>query len=91
VRIQITAPDAAGTLARVTQIVAETRANILEIEHDRSFSGVDLGQARIDLVLETHGFDHIEKVQSELRGAGFSSTTAAPPAAPPVVSASLRS
>jgi threonine dehydratase len=90
VRIQITAPDAAGTLARVTQIVAETRANILEIEHDRSFSGVDLGQARIDLVLETHGFDHIEKVQSGLRGAGFSSTTAAPPAAPPVVSASLR-
>lgn len=90
VRIQITAPDAAGTLARVTQIVAGTRANILEIEHDRSFSGVDLGQARIDLVLETHGFDHIEKVQSELDAAGFSSTTALAPAPPPVVSASLR-
>jgi hypothetical protein len=55
--------------------VAQTRANILEISHDRSFSGADLGETRIDLVLETHGFDHIEAVQSRLVAAGFSATT----------------
>ena len=77
VRIRLTAPDAAGTLARVTEIVAQTRANILEISHDRSFSGADLGETRIDLVLETHGFDHIEAVQSRLVAAGFSATTSA--------------
>jgi threonine dehydratase len=77
VRIRLTAPDAAGTLARVTEIVAQTRANILEISHDRSFSGADLGETRIDLVLETHGFDHIEAVQSRLMAAGFSATTSA--------------
>jgi threonine dehydratase len=74
-RIRLTAPDAAGTLARVTEIVAQTRANILEISHDRSFSGADLGETRIDLVLETHGFDHIEAVESRLVTAGFSATT----------------
>jgi threonine dehydratase len=77
VRIRLTAPDAAGTLARVTEIVAQTRANILEISHDRSFSGADLGETLIDLVLETHGFEHIEAVQSRLASAGFSATTSA--------------
>jgi threonine dehydratase len=76
-RIRLTAPDAAGTLARVTEVVAQTRANILEISHDRSFSGADLGETRIDLVLETHGFDHIDAVQSRLMAAGFSATTSA--------------
>jgi threonine dehydratase len=76
-RIRLTAPDAAGTLARVTEVVAQTRANILEISHDRSFSGADLGETRIDLVLETHGFDHIDAVQSRLVAAGFSATTSA--------------
>lgn len=76
-RIRLTAPDAAGTLARVTEIVAVARANILEISHDRDFSGTALGEARIDLVLETHGFDQIELVQAKLRAAGFSTDTAA--------------
>jgi threonine dehydratase len=76
-RIRLKAPDAAGTLAQVTEIVAQTRANILEISHDRSFSGADLGETRIDLVLETHGFDHIKAVQSRLVAAGFSATTSA--------------
>jgi threonine dehydratase len=76
VRIQLTAPDAAGTLARVTEVVAEARANILEISHDRTYSGVDLGETRIDLVLETHGFDHTEAVLSQLRAAGYSARRA---------------
>lgn len=73
-RIRLTAPDAAGTLARVTEIVADARANILEISHDRSFSGADIGETRIDLVLETHGFEHIEAVRGRLQEAGFSAT-----------------
>jgi threonine dehydratase len=76
VRIQLTVPDAAGTLARVTELVAAAHANILEISHDRTFSGVDLGETRIDLVLETHGFDHIEAVLGRLRGAGYSAQPA---------------
>jgi threonine dehydratase len=70
-RIHLTAPDAAGTLARVTEIVAEARANILEISHDRTFSDVALGQTRIDLVLETHGFEQIDDVLGRLARAGY--------------------
>jgi threonine dehydratase len=81
-RVRLTAPDAAGTLARVTEIVAEARANILEISHDRTFSGVDLGQTRIDLVLETHGFEQIDDVLSRLAQAGYA-TEALPAARTP--------
>lgn len=70
-RLFVTAPDVAGTLSQLTAVVAKARANIVEINHDREFSGADLGQTRIELVLETHGFDHIRRIQALLEEAGY--------------------
>jgi threonine dehydratase len=70
-RVFITVPDVAGTLARVSDVIAQGRANILEINHDREFSGAELGQTRIELVLETHGFEHIDRIASMLEHAGY--------------------
>lgn len=71
VRLLLTIPDVAGTLARLTDVVAQTAANIVEINHDRTFSGAELGETLIELVLETHGFDHIDAVRRELESAGY--------------------
>lgn len=70
-RFELSVPDEAGTLARIAQAVAATRANILEINHDRTFSGGELGETSIELVLETFGFDHVEEVKGSLKGAGY--------------------
>ena len=70
-RLSITAPDVAGTLHGITGAVAAARANIVSIEHDRAFSGLELGQTRIELVIEANGFEHITAVEAELTRAGF--------------------
>jgi threonine dehydratase len=58
-------------LAELARAVADTRANVLELNHDRAFSGAELGETLIELVLETHGFEHIEEVGERLRRAGY--------------------
>jgi len=70
-RFSITARDVVGTLHEVTGAVARARANIVSIEHDREFSGVELGQTRIELVIETNGAAHIAAVEAELTRGGF--------------------
>ena len=70
-RLYVTARDVSGTLHGITGAVAAARANIVSIEHDRAFSGVELGQTRVELVIETNGADHIAAVEVELTRAGF--------------------
>jgi threonine dehydratase len=71
VRIVVTAPDVSGVLAELARVIAETRANVLELNHDRAFSGAELGETLIELVLETHGFEHISEVGKALERAGY--------------------
>jgi threonine dehydratase len=70
-RLWLTARDVAGMLHEITGAVARARANIVSIEHDRAFSGVELGQTRVELVIETNGPEHISAVEAELTRAGF--------------------
>ena len=70
-RLHVTAPDISGTLHGIPGAVAAARANIVSIEHDRAFSGVELGQTRVELVIETNGAEHIAAVEAELTRAGF--------------------
>lgn len=71
VRFVVTVPDVSGILAALTRVVADSRANILEINHDRAFSGAELGETLIELVLETHGVEHIAEVSERLSAAGY--------------------
>jgi threonine dehydratase len=70
-RIVVTVADVSGVLAELTRVIAETRANVLELNHDRAFSGAELGETLIELVLETHGFEHIDEVCARLANAGY--------------------
>jgi threonine dehydratase len=70
-RFVVTVPDVSGVLAELTRVVAESRANVLELNHDRAFSGAELGETLIELVLETHGFEHLAEVSERLRQAGY--------------------
>ena len=70
VRLRVVVPDYPGQLARILDIVAEARANILEVNHARAFSPAQVGETMIDITLETHGEEHIAAIQAELEAHG---------------------
>jgi threonine dehydratase len=70
-RMQVTVPDVAGALARVAAIVAKMRANVLQIHHDRTFSGAELGEVTIEFVVETRGFEHVREITAALESEGY--------------------
>lgn len=71
VRLELVIPDVTGALARLTARVAELGTNILEINHDRAFAGVELGETLVELVLETRGSEHAREVHEKLVSDGY--------------------
>ncbi len=68
--LSVIVPDVPGSLSRLTQIIAENRANVLEVHHDRLRQGLSLKETRIDFVLETTSHEHIQKIINELEKIG---------------------
>jgi threonine dehydratase len=71
VRLTVRVPDVTGSLARLTRAVADTKANVVQIHHDRTFAKSELGEATVELVLETRGFEHVRDIEEALLGAGY--------------------
>lgn len=72
VRLGVLLRDRPGALARLTSLIAEERANILHIEHDRAFSrGATIDETEVELTLETSGRDQIEQLKARLEAAGY--------------------
>lgn len=71
VRLRIHLPDHPGSLHRLTQVIAENDANIVETLHDRAYYGVNLGDTVIDITMETRGPEHITLLMNTLLSAGF--------------------
>jgi threonine dehydratase len=72
VRLGVVLRDRPGALASLSTLIAEERANIVHIEHDRAFSRwASIGQTEVELTLETSGRDQIEAVKSRLETAGY--------------------
>ena len=71
VRLRIHLPDYPGALHRLTGILADHRANIVETAYDRAYHGVNLGDTAIDITMETRGPDHIAELLSALVGGGY--------------------
>ncbi len=71
VRLSVILPDRPGYLAKLTRCVGLQGANILNIEHVRGFGELAIGETGVELVLETAGWDHIEKIHHALREEGL--------------------
>ncbi|GAB6158980.1 threonine ammonia-lyase [Desulfotomaculum varum] len=64
-------PDKPGQLQRLLKTVSDLSANVVEVHHNRIRSEVELGEARVDLVLETQDMDHLHNIISELVRKGY--------------------
>jgi len=64
-------PDRPGELARLLGELAESGANVLDVEHVRTGAKLHLDEVEVALQLETRGPDHCGEVLARLRAAGY--------------------
>lgn len=70
-KLRIPLPDRPGQLARVSALVAEANANVVEVLHTRHNGGLQISQVELELHIETRGPAHAEHVLEVLRADGF--------------------
>jgi threonine dehydratase len=70
VRISVALQDKPGQLAKVSSIVANARANVIEVHHTRAFA-YRFGDTTLQLTLETRGPEHVEEILRALRERGY--------------------
>ncbi len=69
-QISVVVDDLPGNLNRLTKAIADEKANVLEVHHDRVGQGLYLRETRIDFNLETTSREHVKKIKEALRKAG---------------------
>ena len=70
-RLAVVCEDLPGNLNRLTNVMAEERANILEVYHDRVSPELGIRETRIDLLVETASVEHIDRIRTALKALGF--------------------
>ncbi|HUY14705.1 MAG TPA: threonine ammonia-lyase [Terriglobia bacterium] len=71
VRLRIHLLDRPGALHELTRIIAEHRANIVELLFDRAYYGVNLGETVIDVTFETRGPEQVNQLLAALIANGY--------------------
>jgi threonine dehydratase len=70
VRISVALQDKPGQLSKVSTIVANARANVIEVHHTRAFA-YRFGDTTLQLTLETRGPEHVDEILRALRERGY--------------------
>jgi len=70
-KIRTVLADRPGSLESLLEIVADMRANIYAVRHDRTSREVGMSDTEIELDLETRGPDHVEELLAAIREAGY--------------------
>jgi threonine dehydratase len=70
VRVSVALQDKPGQLSKVSSIVANARANVIEVHHTRAFA-YRFGDTTLQLTLETRGPEHVEEILRALRERGY--------------------
>ncbi|MGM0397785.1 MAG: threonine ammonia-lyase [Halobacteriota archaeon] len=70
-KIRTVIKDRPGSLRQVLDVLADERANIYAIQHDRTSRDIAMSDTEVEIDLETRGDDHVEGLLDRLRGEGF--------------------
>jgi len=69
--LRVTLSDRPGQLARLLGLLADTGANVLEVSHHRQGIHLALGQAEVEVTLETRDPSHAQEVLAAVKAAGY--------------------
>ena len=67
----VTLDDQPGTLARLLNVIAKERGNILHIHHVQGERDIPVDRTRVSFELETRGWEHIEVFKKSLKDNGY--------------------
>jgi threonine dehydratase len=70
-RLRVSAADNPGSLARIATVVADSGANIDQVEHQRAFTALSAQNVDIEIVVQTRGRSHLDELVQALGEAGF--------------------
>jgi len=71
VRVGVKMRDIPGSLARVTRTLADTRASVVQVSHQRTFTHLPLQEVEAQFVLQTRGAEHVQEIVAQLVEVGF--------------------
>ncbi|UJP08693.1 threonine ammonia-lyase [Microbacterium sp. KUDC0406] len=69
--VRIPLPDRPGQLARVSELLAQVGANVMEVLHTRHGQGLQIDEMILQLSIETRGPEHTQLTLDTLRAAGY--------------------
>ena len=69
--VRIPLPDRPGQLARVSELIAEAHANVIEVMHTRHGQGLLISEVILQVSVETRGEEHRAQVLATLEAAGY--------------------
>lgn len=64
-------PDKPGQLLYVSQILADENANVIKLDHNQTKVTDSFKKVALDITIETHGHDHINRIIKALKDGGF--------------------
>lgn len=64
-------PDKPGQLLNVSKILAETNANVIKLDHNQSKVTDSFKKVALDITVETHNHDHINRIIKALKDGGY--------------------
>jgi threonine dehydratase len=70
-RLRVDVRDVPGALADVAALLARLGANIDEVQHQRAFTSLSVERVQIEVVVQTRGAAHIEKILLAMREQGY--------------------
>src|SRR5207237_52622 len=72
VRLRVTMPDVSGSLAKVTQMIADAGGNIVEVMHQRIFGTASVRSPEVEFLIETRDREHTQTLVRSLEAKGIS-------------------
>jgi threonine dehydratase len=70
-RLRCDVRDVPGALADVATLLGKLGANIDEVQHQRAFTSLSVERAQIEIVVQTRGVAHIERILAAMRAEGY--------------------
>lgn len=64
-------PDKPGQLLNVSQILTDENANVIKLEHDQAMMTDSFKKVVLEVTVETHNQDHIDRIVRALNAGGY--------------------
>lgn len=70
-RFSVCLEDIPGSLARLLDVLEKQQANVVHIHHVRNERDMPINFTKVDLELETRGFEHMNEIEEDLKKANY--------------------